>query len=273
MTAVFVHGLPETGRVWDSLRRFLERDSVALDLPGFGAPRPAGFSATKDAYVQWLGDALKGIEGPIDLVGHDVGALLALRLATAFDVPLRSFAVDVAPVFHPRFVWSERVHRLQTPGVGEDFLRAMREADPEDPDSTASRLANGGMPIVEAKAMGAAHDETMSRCILDFYRSAVPNVGADSWKDVNGPTRSRGLVLLLPDPPEAEQMSVDVAGRLGAQTARLDGLEHCWMAQGPRGRSRGPATVLVFLTRPVECAQGTLGRWRCGSRCRSTRRR
>jgi hypothetical protein len=73
----------------------------------------------------------------------------------------------------------------------------------------------------------------MSRSILDFYRSAVPNVAADWWRDVSGPTRSQGLVLLLPDPPEEERMSLEVAQRLGAETARLDGLEHCWMAQAP----------------------------------------
>jgi hypothetical protein len=78
----------------------------------------------------------------------------------------------------------------------------MREASPEDPDSTAARLANAGVPIEEAKVMGAAQDEAMSRSMLDLYRSAVPNVGADWWKDIEGPARSRGLVLLLPDPPE-----------------------------------------------------------------------
>jgi pimeloyl-ACP methyl ester carboxylesterase len=87
MAAVFVHGLPETSRIWNSLRRILGRDSVALVLPGFGTPRPAGFSATKDAYAEWLADALNGIEQPIDLVGHDVGALISLRVATAFISP------------------------------------------------------------------------------------------------------------------------------------------------------------------------------------------
>jgi pimeloyl-ACP methyl ester carboxylesterase len=233
VTAVFVHGFPETSRIWDSLRRILDQESIAPALPGFGTPRPAGFTATKDAYVEWLADALNGIEQPIDLVGHDVGALISLRVATAFDVPLRSFVVDVAPIFHPKFDWPERVRRLQTPGAGEDLLKATREADPEHPDSTAARLANAGVPIDEAKAMGAAHDEAMSRGILDFYRSAVPNVGADWWKDVKAPSRARGLVLLLPDPPEEEEMSLEVAHRLGAQTARLDDLNHCWMAEAP----------------------------------------
>lgn len=144
----------------------------------------------------------------------------------------------MAPIFHPNSVWPERVQRLQTPGVGEDLLKKMREADPEDPDSTASRLARAGVPASETRTMGAAHDETMSRSILNFYRSAVPNVAADWWKDVKGPTRSRGLVLLLPDPPEEEKMSLEVAERLGAQTARLGDLNHCWMAEAPEEVAR-----------------------------------
>jgi pimeloyl-ACP methyl ester carboxylesterase len=212
VAAVFVHGLPETSRIWDALRTILNRDSVALALPRFGAARPAGFSATKDAYAEWLAEALRGIEQPIDLVGHDVGALITLRVATAFDVPLRSYAVDMAPIFHPRFEWPERVHRLQTPGIGEELLKSMREARPGDPDSTAARLANAGVPVDEAKAIGAAHDETMSQSSLDFYRSAVPNVAADWWTYVEAPTPSQGLILLLPDPPEEEAMSLEWRG-------------------------------------------------------------
>jgi pimeloyl-ACP methyl ester carboxylesterase len=233
VAVVFVHGLPETSRIWDGLRRIVDRGSVALPLPGFGAARPAGFSATKDAYAEWLAESLSGIDQPIDVVGHDVGALITLRVATALDVPLRSYTVDVAPSFHPRFEWPERVHRLQTPGIGEELLKSMREARPEDPDSTAARLANAGVPVDEAKAIGAAHDETMSQSILDFYRSAVPNAAADWWKDVEAPPASQGLILLLPDPPAEETMSVEVARSLGAQTARLDDLNHCWMAEAP----------------------------------------
>jgi hypothetical protein len=40
-------------------------------------------------------------------------------------------------------------------------------------------------------------------------------------------------VLLLPDPPDQEAMSVEVADTLGARSARLANLGHCWMAQAP----------------------------------------
>ena len=198
-----------------------------------GAARPDGFTGTKDAYARWLGEMLDRVEKPVDVVGHDLGALLTLLIASAFDISLRSWAVDVANIFHPQFIWPERMRNLQVPGVGEEMLKTEREADPDDPRSTASHLIGSGVPRDLAKTIAAAHDEVMSRSILDFYRSAIPNVGAGWWEEITGPTCSQGLVLLLPDPPEDEAMSVAVARRLGAKTARLNDLNHCWMAEAP----------------------------------------
>jgi hypothetical protein len=84
-----------------------------------------------------------------------------------------------------------------------------------------------------AQVIGTAHDEVMSQSILDFYRSAVPNASAGWWSDITWPTRSPGLVLLLPDPPDEDARSMEVAQWLGATTARLEGLNHCWMAEAP----------------------------------------
>jgi pimeloyl-ACP methyl ester carboxylesterase len=47
MTAVFVHGNPETAAVWRPLLAVLDREDVmCLSPPGFGAPLPSGFGAT-----------------------------------------------------------------------------------------------------------------------------------------------------------------------------------------------------------------------------------
>lgn len=209
------------------------RESVALSLPGFGVPRPAGFTGTKDAYAEWLAGALRATEAPVDVVGHDIGALITMRVVSALDVPVRSWVVDVANIFHPDFEWPERVHQLQAPGVGEEMLREACAAGVNEPQSLASRLVMNGTLRELANEIGAAHDEVMSQSILDFYRSADPNVSTGWWGNIKGPTPSRGLVLLLPDPPEDEAMSLEVAKRLGADTARLDDLNHCWMAEAP----------------------------------------
>jgi pimeloyl-ACP methyl ester carboxylesterase len=263
VTVVLVHGLPETREIWQPLQEILEGDVVAVGLPGLGTARPAGFSGTKDAYAEWLGETLGQVDTPVDVVGHDVGALLTMRVASAFDLALRSWTVDVADIFHPRFAWPKRVRDLQTPGLGEDMLKTAREVDADDPRSTASLLIGGGVPRDLAREVGSAHDEVMSRSVLDFYRSAAPNVGADWWKDVTGPTRSRGLVLLLPDPPEVEVMSLEVADQLGAETARLEGLNHCWMAEAPRVVAGVLERFWSFLEerrdRPASDSRRTLG--------------
>jgi pimeloyl-ACP methyl ester carboxylesterase len=107
MTVVLVHGVPETARVWDRLRENLDRDSVALSLPGFGAPVPPGFGGGKDDHVAWLVERLRSVPGPVDLVGHDWGALLTYRVAPVFDVPLRSWAADVADILNESYVWHD----------------------------------------------------------------------------------------------------------------------------------------------------------------------
>jgi hypothetical protein len=82
--------------------------------------------------------------------------------------------------------------------------------------------------------MSAAHNRTMSQCILSLYRSAQPNVRAD-WRIENpAGTIPPGLVLhAAADPFGDEPMSNDVTSELGATKARLDDLGHCWMLEDP----------------------------------------
>lgn len=234
MTAVFVHGVPETGTLWNGVRAHLGGDSVALDLPGFGGPRPDGFGATKDEYADWLTDALSVFDGPVDLVGHDWGAGLVLRVVTAYDVPVRSWAVDVGAVFHPGYVWHDLAQVWQTPGVGEERMAAARAAGPGSPHGLAAFLRAAGAPDSDAAAIEAAYGETMMGCILDLYRSAVPNPYADWGPELARPGRAPGMVLH----PTADEYddgvaSAEVAASLGARVERLEGVGHWWMLQDP----------------------------------------
>ena len=86
MTIVFVHGVPDTPAIWRPLIDQLgdaARDAVSLRLPGFGVMAPDGFPATANAYASWLENKLEnvvGANGPVDLVGHDWGGILAWGL-------------------------------------------------------------------------------------------------------------------------------------------------------------------------------------------------
>jgi pimeloyl-ACP methyl ester carboxylesterase len=99
MPAVFVHGVPDTRQVWNAVISRLDRkDVVTLSLPGFGCPLPAGFGATKEAYVEWLLGQLAVIQGSIDLVGHDWGGLLVVRAVSLRPDAVRSWAAGGAPL-------------------------------------------------------------------------------------------------------------------------------------------------------------------------------
>jgi pimeloyl-ACP methyl ester carboxylesterase len=228
VVAVFVHGVPETPRVWDDLRAQLTVPSIALRLPGFGGPWPRDFTVDKDSYADWLAGELAKLDGPIDLVGHDWGALLTLRIATTARVPLRSWAVDVASVYHPDYVWHPFAAAMVLPGVGEQTLAARRGADPEDAAGPVARQIGQGVPREVAVEMAAQLDEVMSRSILGLYRSAAPNLSVH-WT-AEGPTPSPGLVIIptadkFDDEPHARQM----AQRLRARVAVFEGRTHWWM--------------------------------------------
>ncbi|WP_444951481.1 alpha/beta fold hydrolase [Micromonospora ureilytica] len=227
MTKVFVHGVPETSLLWGELREQVSGDSVALQLPGFGVPLPDGFVPTKETYAAWLAEELRKIDGPIDLVGHDWGALLTLRVATLGDVPLRSWAVDVAGVFDPNYVWHAWAAALLPKGKGEAILRERRTGSIDD---AATFMIDSGVSTSAALAMATAHDEVMSRCILGLYRSAVPNVSATWGTQAQTPTASPGLVLIATgDRVDNETAARETAERLGAQVAVLPGATHFWM--------------------------------------------
>lgn len=227
---VFVHGVPETAALWDKVRAAIDAPSTALSLPGFGCPRPPGFPATKDAYVEWLVGELAASEEPVDLVGHDWGAGLTYRVATTRPDLVRSWAADVGNVMHPDYEWHDFAKIWQTPGAGEDFIKQQDEAPAED---RAPLFEAMGVPADDALTMAAASDLTMGQCILDLYRSATPNPHAD-WGGELGPTAAPGLVIHAGDDPFGDAaMARDVAGRLNAQFETLDGAGHWWPYQAP----------------------------------------
>ncbi len=222
MTAVFVHGVPETAAIWDRLRGELNCESVTLALPGFGTARPDGFGATMDEYAAWLATELTSIGGSIDLVGHDWGGILTARIAATKRVPLRSWVSDSAAAITPDFVWGDLQRGWQTPGDGEAFWAVLLADRPQ----AAGLLAAVGVPDGDSLAMAEALNQTMVDAILDLYRSAVA-IGSD-WGH-STLAANNGLVLVGgADPLGDVERSRAVAATLGAEFETIDGAGHWW---------------------------------------------
>lgn len=241
MPAVLVHGVPETPVLWDPLRSHLSRtDVVALQLPGFGCPKPEGFGATKEEYVAWLVDQLAELknDGPIDLVGHDWGGGFTARVASTRPDLLRSWVTDAASLGDDSFEWHAFAKIWQTPGEGEQYWE-MELARPRE--ERAGLYERMGISRERAVAMTGA-DPTMVECILALYRSAI-DVGREwgpEFRDIPVP----GLVAIpSQDPFLSADVARSAAKRAGAKVAELEGLSHWWMLQDP---AKGAVTLEEF---------------------------
>ena len=169
------------------------------------------------------------IEDLIDLVGHDWGAGLTYRVATAYGNRLRSWAADIGNIAHPDYEWHDFAKLWQTPGEGEAFVESQNAQAPEE---RAPLFEAMGVPHDDALAMATASDATMGACILALYRSAVPNPH-EHWEPWS-PTSAPGLVLHPTDDPFGDEaLGAEVAAALGARFERIEGAGHFWPYQAP----------------------------------------
>jgi len=243
MPAVFVHGNPETSAIWGPLFDALERDDlIALSPPGFGAPLPDGWTATRQEYVDWLAAELEVLEGPIDLVGHDWGGGHVLGYLIANHESVRSWCVDLLGILHPDYVWHDAAQVWQTPGAGEENVAGMVAA----PKADLTALYQGlGMTEEVAASVAAAVNEDMAACILGLYRDAAQPALADLGGKSERLAARPGLMVNAENDHYVgtDEMADAVAERADAQVVHLAGVGHWWMCEDP---ARGAATLESF---------------------------
>jgi pimeloyl-ACP methyl ester carboxylesterase len=224
--AVFIHGVPETHRVWDPIGAHCGRsDTVSLALPGFGTPAPPAWPGTKEAYASWIVDAIEAIGEPVDLVGHDWGCLLAQRVASTRPDLIRTWACGGGPV-DETYVWHDTAQAWQTPELGEQLVAMMT------PELLGAALAEE-MDATAAREMASHVDDEMRRCILALYRSAI-TVGAE-WQpavDALGAARPAAVIWGRADRYAPLVMGERLAHRIGAPLHVLD-CGHFWPVVRP----------------------------------------
>jgi len=226
MPAFFVHGVPETHHLWDGIRSHLSRkDIIAPDMPGFGCDVPAGFSSTKEEYLDWLIAEVEKVGEPVDLVGHDWGALLAARLVSICPDLVRTWAIGGAAI-DDDYTWHRVAQMWQTPGIGEQVVSGMT------PETQLRAFVNDGIPEQIARETASRVDDRMKACILPLYRSAV-NYMKEWSPEVDQIEKPGMLIWGEKDRYMQIEFAKRMAQRAGADLVALPG-GHWWPLEFPK---------------------------------------
>jgi len=231
---LFLHGVPDSPAIWRPLLAALDLGDTPVAvpaLPGFTGPLPAGFPVTKEAYADWAvgqAEALFAGHGPIDIVGHDWGALIAQRAAMLRPDLFRSWAVSNA-VIDPDY----RGHRIariwNTPILGEIFMAISR------PAALAKGLAGQGMPAdIAAEEAAQWANKDKRRAILRLYRSAKGLSFEHDWaRDIGILPENGTLIWGEADPYVDLSVAQRFAANTGTPLAVIEGAGHWAIAERP----------------------------------------
>jgi pimeloyl-ACP methyl ester carboxylesterase len=243
---VLIHGLATTREIWSQVvpALALTRRVIALDVPGFGESAPAGPGFELEAVAERIarGLAARGVEAPFDLVGHSLGAGIALILAAARPRSVRRLILvapaGLAAVPRPasllisaaagRVLAARRlVAPLSDLRWGRRVLLGLAAADGANIPPTQARLMIGASASAQRTAAALASITRVNLCPL--LREAWGPLGV-IWGTQDRTIPARNVDLVRYARPDARVVLMEHTGhvamieRPGAFVAALEGL-------------------------------------------------
>lgn len=182
-----------------------------------------------ECFAEWFAAELDALEGPVDLVAQDWGALISLRVLADRPKNVRSWVMDASDL-DDDFVWHESARLLQSP-EGDALIEGVVAA----PVGQRTALLQGaGVHEGVAGAVAEVFDRTMGDTLLSLYRSAT-RIGTE-WGPRIDQIRGPGLVVDCgADPFRAPGSAARFAKRTGSTLASQPTLGHWWMLEDPSG--------------------------------------
>jgi len=155
-TIVFLHGGPDHKAEWNKTISLLKNHTcLAMDMPGFGLTGqvPKGFDFSLASQVQYLNEWIsKNVKSEeIILVGHDIGATLAMSWASENHNRVKGLLL-MNTVTDRNFEWHKMAKIWGSPILGRLFMffvsnkafkRGFSKDFPELSDEDVESVANG----------------------------------------------------------------------------------------------------------------------------------
>ncbi|GAA4531122.1 alpha/beta fold hydrolase [Amycolatopsis samaneae] len=223
---LLLHGLGATGAVWDGFTQLLDRPAHAPDLPGHGgAPRLPRYSFGGMAAA--VADRLPGA-GPVLVVGHSLGGVLALTLATGW------FGIEVAGVVAVgvKVEWSDD----ELAKAAAMAARPPRVFETREDAERGYLKVSGLLGLTGADPAGLAESADGWRLALD------PAAFAVGRPDMRGLLAAARCPVLLAAGEHDPMSGIGQLRELSANAVELPGLGH-------NAHVEDPASLLPLLDR------------------------
>jgi pyruvate dehydrogenase E2 component (dihydrolipoamide acetyltransferase) len=176
-TTVLIHGFGANRRGWAPVVAGLSGTTVTIDLPGHGDSYPMPTEPDIEAMAAMIAAALAKLElGSVHLVGHSLGAAVALLVSENSAIPVRSLSL-IAPA---------GIAAEINGGFISDFLASI------DADKARQAL---GLLLTDASRMSAAFvTETVAQMTGQASRAALQRIANACFDNSRQRWIGRGLL-------------------------------------------------------------------------------
>lgn len=210
---VLVHSSVSGNRQWRALTEILKQHHrvVAVNMRGYGgtSPWPAEIPLTVDDEVDLISALLKDIQGPVHLVGHSFGGLVAMKAALSLGARVATLIA-----FEPNpFRLLEQHGRIEALAEIRALLDHVTQASAsENWPSAAEKFVNywqgdGSWPAMPEKRQ-QAFLAAMAPLIQEIGAVMRENTSTESWNQIT----ARTLIVTAKDTRRPIAEVVDVLG-------------------------------------------------------------
>jgi pimeloyl-ACP methyl ester carboxylesterase len=231
---LLLHGVPQTSAVYRHLFPVLAADRVVLapDLKGLGASEACGPYDVPTLVAELAALILHEVDGPVDVVGHDWGGVLALHLAEVRPDLVRRMVVVNAPYRRINLARAFHIPLLALPVLPELAFRLLGRRLVDGMLALAWKASEPLEPHVQDRYAAAYTDPQRVSAMLGYYRASVRRQLSRAAGDSEPPPRATGLGRLVlwgaADPVMPMSIAESVCHDLGpaAELVALPGVGH-----------------------------------------------
>lgn len=251
---VLIHGVGLRAQAWDDVVLHLQRAYRlhAVDLPGHGQSPLAG-SETLEDFVARIAAYVSALKGEIRVVGHSMGAMIALELAAL--MPDRVTGVAALNAIYRRNPQAEQAVQARAAALRDDVVT--------DPSITLMRWFGDTPTGQAAKARDACQTWLIGADPVGYKTAYTVFAGSDG--PVNAILRRiRGSALFMTgaeDPNSTPAMSQAMADIVrGSRAVSVSGAAHMMPMTHPEATARMLAEVFAEVQPASTAAQSRAAR-------------